>query len=58
MNPIKMFGLAALAALMAMAFVGVNSAMGEETALCKADENPCAAENIITHVHETTLSDY
>ena len=55
MNPIKMFGLAALAALMAMAFVGVNSAMGEETALCKADENPCAAGNIFTHVHEISI---
>jgi hypothetical protein len=56
-KPIKMFGLAALAALMAMAFVGVSSAMATgSTSLCKADENPCSAANIITHVHETTLT--
>ena len=52
MKPIKMFGLAALAALMAMAFVGASSAMAEgSTALCKVDENPCSAGNIITHLH-------
>ncbi|HET7485873.1 MAG TPA: hypothetical protein VFJ64_10935 [Solirubrobacterales bacterium] len=47
--------LAALAALMAMAFVGVSSATAESTALCKADESPCAEANIITHVHETSV---
>jgi len=54
---IKMLGLAALTALMAMAFVGASSAMAKEpTALCKVDELPCETENIVTHVHETTLS--
>ncbi len=55
MKQIKMFGLAALAALMAMAFVGASSAMAEETALCKSEgvEEACP---IITHVHETTLT--
>ncbi len=53
MKPIKMLGLAALAALLAMAFVGASSAMAEETALCTADEAGCVA---IEHVHETTLS--
>jgi len=52
---IKMFGLAVLAALMAMAFVGASSAMAESTALCKADESPCAEANVITHVHETSV---
>jgi hypothetical protein len=53
---IKMFGLAALAALMAMALVGATSAMATgSTALCKADESPCAAGNIVTHVHEESI---
>jgi hypothetical protein len=43
-------------AVMAMAFLGASSAMAETTALCKADENPCSAGNIVTHVHETTLA--
>ncbi|HET7485029.1 MAG TPA: hypothetical protein VFJ64_06580 [Solirubrobacterales bacterium] len=54
MKPIKMFGLAALAALMAMAFVGASSAMAG-TALCGADEAECAEGNIITHFHETSV---
>jgi len=53
---IKMLGLAALAALMAMAFVGASSAMAENTALCSVDESPCEAANRVTHIHETTLS--
>jgi hypothetical protein len=55
MKPIKMFGLAALAALLAMAFVGVSSAMAGSTRLCKTDESPCKAENAVTHVHETSV---
>jgi len=54
-KPIKTFGLAALAALMAMTFVSASSAMAESTALCKAEENPCSAGNTITHVHETSV---
>lgn len=49
-----MFGFAALAAVMAMAFVGASSAMAGSTALCKVDQSPCAAGNVITHVHEVT----
>jgi len=49
---IRTFGLAALAALLAMAFVGASSAMAESTALCSADDAGCG----VTHVHETTLS--
>jgi hypothetical protein len=56
MKPIKMLGLAALAALMAMAIAGASSAMAGSTLLCTADENPCSLANIVTHVHETTLS--
>jgi hypothetical protein len=58
MKPIKMFGLAALAALLAMAFVGASSAMAGSTSLCKADENekkPCAGKNTVLHVHETSV---
>jgi hypothetical protein len=54
MKPIKMFGLAALAALMAMAFVGASSAMAEgNTALCSVDGAPCSSP--ITHIHETSV---
>jgi hypothetical protein len=51
---IKMFGLAALAALMAMAFVGAGSAMAGNTQLCQSDQAKCT--NPVTHVHETTLA--
>jgi hypothetical protein len=59
---IKMFGLASLAALMAMAFVGVTSAMATDpTALCDTDpgtgaHETCPATHLVSHVHETTLS--
>jgi hypothetical protein len=61
MKSIKMLGLAALAALMAMAFVGASSAMAESTALCKEDpinlpSEVCPEEKRISHVHEQTLS--
>jgi hypothetical protein len=49
-----MFGLAALAALLAMAFVGASSAMAGSTVLCSNDsEASCTA---VTHVHEATLA--
>jgi hypothetical protein len=52
-KPIKMLGLAALAALMAMTFVAASSAMAGSTSLCKVhNENPCASGNRISHVHE------
>jgi hypothetical protein len=46
-----MFGLAALAALMAMAFVGASSAMAELATLCTGDGTGCGA----VHVHETSV---
>jgi len=52
-KPIKMLGLAALAALMAMALVGAGSAMAESTGLCASDGEECEA---VTHVHKTTSS--
>jgi hypothetical protein len=52
---IKIIGLAALTALLAMAFVGASSAMAEPTALCKADQNPCEEKNVVSHVHETSV---
>jgi hypothetical protein len=60
-KPIKMLGLAALAALMAMAFVGASSAMAESTALCKEDAvllegEVCPEANRVHHVHEATLT--
>jgi hypothetical protein len=58
-KPLNMLGLLALAALMAMAFVGAGTAMAESTALCSEDLGEgegeiCPEESIITHVHETT----
>ena len=54
MKPIKMFGLAALAALMAMAFVGVSSAMATgSTALCASEQATCSSP--VTHVHEVSV---
>lgn len=51
MKPIRLLGLAVLAA---MACVNVSSATAESTVLCKVDENPCAAGNKVTHVHEVS----
>jgi hypothetical protein len=47
-----MFGLAAVAAVAAMAFVGVSSAGATgNTALCNANEATCAAGNLTTTLH-------
>jgi hypothetical protein len=56
-----MFGLAAVAALVAMAFVGASAATAESTALCKEDTKDlvgevCPVGQRIAHLHETTLS--
>jgi hypothetical protein len=53
MKLIKMFGLAALTAVAAMAFVGASSAMAEpgKTALCKAPELVCSAGNQVKVIH-------
>jgi hypothetical protein len=51
-----MLSLSMLAALMAMVLLLSSSAMAESTQLCKADESPCAAGNIVSHVHEETLT--
>jgi hypothetical protein len=65
----KMLGLAAVAALMAMAFVGASSAMAESTALCKEDTalfekegekkyvatDECPGAQRISHVHEESV---
>jgi len=59
MGPFKMFGLAALAALMAMAFAGASSVMAETTKLCSSDMEASDTEiacSEVTHIHETTLS--
>ena len=53
---IKMLGLAALAALTAMAFVGDSSAMASNTQLCKTDPGAGACTSAVTHVHETSLT--
>src|SRR6185436_18150219 len=54
MKPIKMLGLTALAALMAMAFIGASSAMAEDTVLCSTD--PATSCTEVTHVHETSVT--
>jgi hypothetical protein len=53
MKPIKMFGLAALAALMAMVVIGAPSASAEVTGLCAEDASPCGSA--VTHVHEISV---
>lgn len=50
----KALGLVALAALLAMAFIGASRAMAETTYLCGVDEATCTSR--VTHLHETTLS--
>jgi len=52
MKPVKMLGLVALTALMAMAVA--SSAMAGNTQLCKSDTSPCGSA--VTHVHEATLA--
>lgn len=55
-----MLGLAALAALMAMAFAGTSSAMAEETQLCDADPGNgsianCLSGHAVTSVHAVSV---
>lgn len=53
MRLVKMIGLSCLAALAAMAVVGASTASATgSTALCTADENPCASTHLVKHVHE------
>ncbi len=59
MKPIKVLVLAALAAVMAMAFAGVSSAMAEPTALCSSDpgegsKEVCPPGELVTHLHAAT----
>lgn len=47
-----MFGLAAVAAIAVMAFVGASSAMATgSTSFCKVNEEPCAEANRVKVVH-------
>jgi hypothetical protein len=55
-----MFGLAALAALMAMVFVGASSASAESTALCNIDpgtgaKEACPSGQLVTSVHMVSV---
>jgi len=50
MKPVKMLGLAVIAALAVTASIGASSASAS-TALCKVDENPCAKANQVTEIH-------
>lgn len=62
----KIIGLSLIAAIASMALIGASSAMAENTALCKADQEPCSAGNLTTEVHyvaekiviHTSLMDY
>jgi len=61
MRLIKMLGLAAIAAAMAMAFLGASSAMATNTALCKEDvltkiNEECPLAKRIHHVHAVSVS--
>ncbi len=51
-----MFGLAAIAAVAAMAFIGASSASATSTALCKVNEDPCAAGNQLSSLHMTNTA--
>jgi len=53
----KIFGLTAVTAITAMAFLGASSAGAEviTTQLCKNDESLCGAGNAVTHVHFVSL---
>jgi hypothetical protein len=53
MKSIKMLGLAALAALMAMAFIGASSAIAGSTQLCTTD--PSTSCTAATSVHEVSV---
>lgn len=60
MKPAKKVSLAALAALMAMAFIGSTSAMAESTQLCKEDTvlltgQLCPESKVINTLHTVTL---
>jgi len=51
-SPLKMLGLAALAALMGMAVIGASSASAEPTTLCSNDNSTCTS---VSHIHETSV---
>lgn len=51
MKPVKSFSLLAAVAVIAMALFGPSTAIGETTALCKADESPCSSSSLVSHVH-------
>jgi hypothetical protein len=51
MRLFKMLGLGLTSAIAALALVGASSAAAENTALCKANEVPCAGGNQITTLH-------
>lgn len=61
MKSVKIYGLAALAALAALMCVGASPAMAESTALCEFDtanfEEVCPEGHRVTHVHEATLAE-
>jgi hypothetical protein len=45
---LRMFGLAALAAVAAMALAGVGTAAAETTVMCRVEATPCPVESIFT----------
>lgn len=51
MSSIKMLGMAVIATVGAMAFVGPSSVMAGTSALCAENEEPCSGENLVTHIH-------
>jgi len=53
---IKMFGLTAVAAVVAMAFVGASSAMATNTVLCTVNEDPCLEKNWAKSIHMVTTA--
>jgi hypothetical protein len=55
MKSIKVLGPALVAALMAISLVTTSAALAESTALCTADENPCAVAHQVGEVQVASV---
>jgi len=57
MEQCKALGGGIAGALVVLALAIAPAAMAENTQLCQSDESPCAAENVITAVHEVGVGE-
>jgi hypothetical protein len=58
MRLFKMLGLGLTSAITALALVGASSAAAENTALCKVNQVPCVAPNLITSLHMVNVGTF